>query len=82
VFTDEEYRRLGVAKSVMDEVVKMVERERRGEKTLMTLGVLAENEEAVGLYEKAGFVDKWPDGRGWEMVRLLGSEEAVTGVGF
>ncbi|KAK4451052.1 hypothetical protein QBC34DRAFT_61604 [Podospora aff. communis PSN243] len=82
VFTDEAYRRLGVARSVMEEVVRMVERERRGEKTLMTLGVLAGNEEAVGVYEKAGFVDRWPDGGGWEMVRFLGGGEGGEGVGF
>ncbi|KAK0622384.1 hypothetical protein B0T14DRAFT_563841 [Immersiella caudata] len=72
VFTDEEYRRMGIAKSVMDEVVKYVERERGNKKTLMRLGVLAENEEAEGLYEKVGFLEKWADGGGLEMVRILG----------
>jgi ribosomal protein S18 acetylase RimI-like enzyme len=74
VFTDEEYRRIGIASSIMDEVVKLVTAESGGEKTFIRLGVLEGNEEAVALYKKVGFVDKWPDddNGGWEMVRFLG----------
>ena len=34
VFTDEEYRRMGVASSIMDEVVKLVEAESGGRRRL------------------------------------------------
>ena len=50
----------------------------------MRLNVLEGNEEAVALYEKVGFVDKWPDddAGGWEMVRFLGGGGSAPVVGF
>lgn len=72
VFTDEEYRRMGVASAMIDEAVRVVSSEGEGQKCFLRVIVLIGNEEAIGLYEKAGFTDKWENSGGWELVRWIG----------
>ena len=84
VFTTENNRRKGVMSAMIDEAVRVVKKfvseqqEDQKRKTFVRVLVLVGNEEATGLYEKAGFTEKWENSGEWELVRWIGFDDASS----
>ncbi|KAK0638503.1 hypothetical protein B0T16DRAFT_226451 [Cercophora newfieldiana] len=78
VYTDLEYRRMGIASAVLEEAVQhviSVQQKMGLRRFSLKVGVMMGNEEAKALYEKAGFVlvGKDSDG-GDDLVRYFGGD--------
>lgn len=68
VYTDEEYRRIGIASAVLEEAIRHATSS-SGRHFGLKAGVMYGNEDAKGLYEKAGFVVAREDDEGYELER-------------